>query len=372
MLFLKTLLVECIIPRHESRINEVSDIAKAANYDVIGQIIQRRKAIDPAFYIGEGKLDEIRRFIEENSIEVVIFTQQLSAGQIFRIKKKLGDRIRVLDRNLLILEIFEKRSATKEAKLQVALARLRYTFSWGRESVRMQGINSEQMGRGGPGQYPYKAYESASRKRISKIEGLLREIRSKKTHLREHRGKAGFRIVALTGYTQSGKTTLFNKLASESKETGMGPFTTLSTFARKVSTSSQRKTVDSFIIIDSIGFIEDLNPLLLNAFHTTLSELANSDLILLFVDGSDKIEIVKRKVSTARKIMDERLGGVPVIICINKIDIATREHLDKVLEETRKIFTAEKILEVSSKTGVNLPELLCKITEMLAMKVPNM
>jgi GTP-binding protein HflX len=370
--YLKALLVECIMPRHASRINEVSDIAKAANYNVIGQITQHRKAIDPTFYVGEGKLDEIRRAIEENSIEVVIFTQQLSAGQIFRIKKKLGDRIRVLDRNLLILEIFEKRSATKEAKLQVALARLRYTFSWGREAVRMQGITGEQMGRGGPGEYPYKAYESASRKRISKIEGLLREIRSKKTHLREYRGKAGFRIVALTGYTQSGKTTLFNKLASESKETGMGPFTTLSTFARKVSTSSQRKAADSFIIIDSIGFIEDLNPLLLNAFHTTLSELVNSDLILLFVDGSDKIEIVKRKVMSARKIMDEKLSGVPVLICINKIDIATREHLDKVLEETRKIFDTEEILEVSSKTGANLPELLCKITEMLAMKVSNM
>lgn len=365
MQYLKTLLVECIIPRHESRINEVSDIAKAANYNVIGQITQHRKAIDPAFYVGKGKLDEIRRTIEEDSIEVVIFTQQLSAGQIFRIKKQLGDRVRVLDRNLLILEIFEKRSATKEAKLQVTLARLRYTFSWGREAVRMQGIAGEQVGGGGPGQYPYKAYESASRKRISKIEGLLREIRSKKTHLREHRGKAGFRIVALTGYTQSGKTTLFNKLASESKETGMGPFTTLSTFARKVSTSSQRKTADSFIIIDSIGFIEDLNPLLLNAFHTTLSELANSDLILLFVDGSDKIEIAKRKVLAARKIMDKELSGVPVLICINKIDIATREHLDKVLEETRKIFDTEEILEVSSKTGVNLPELLSKITEML-------
>jgi GTP-binding protein HflX len=173
--------------------------------------------------------------------------------------------------------------------------------------------------------------------------------------------------VALTGYTHSGKTTLFNKLASESKETGMGPFTTLSTFARKVSPSSQRKNADSFIIIDSIGFIEDLNPLLLNAFHTTLSELSNSDLILLFVDGSDKIEIVKRKVLSARKIMNKELSGVPILICINKIDIATREHLDDVLEETRKIFDKEEMLELSSKTGANLPELLCKITEMLSM-----
>ena len=367
---LKALLVECIIPRTSSRMNEVNDIAKAADYNVVGQVVQHREAIDSSYCIGEGKLDEVKDIIEKDAIEVVIFTRQLSAGQIFRIKKKLGDRIRVLDRNLLILEIFEKRSATKEAMLQIALARLRYTFSWGRESVRMRGIASEQMGRGGPGQYPYEAYESISRKRISKIESQLRDIRLKKAHLREHRGKAGFRIVALTGYTQSGKTTLFNRLTSESKEIGMGPFTTLSTFARKISRSLERESVSSFIIIDSIGFIEDLNPLLLNAFHTTLSELANSDLILLFVDGSDEIEKVKRKMSASRKIMDKEVSGVPVLLCMNKVDIATREHLDKVLEETRKIFNTEEILEISSKTGVNVPDLLCKIAERLTLATP--
>jgi len=351
--------------------NEVNDIAKTAGYNVVGQVTQHRDSVDPAYCIGEGKLDEIRRFIEKDSIEVVIFTRQLSAGQMFRIKKKLSDRIRVLDRNLLILEIFEKRSATKEALLQVELARLRYTFSWGRESVRMRGIASEQMGRGGPGQYPYEAYESISRKRISKIESQLRDIRLKKAHLREYRGKVGFQIVALAGYTQSGKTTLFNRLTSESKEIGMGPFTTLSTFARKVSTSSKGESDDSFIIIDSIGFIEDLNPLLLNAFHTTLSELANSDLILLFVDGSDEIENVKRKISASRKIMDKEASGVPVLICINKVDIAMREHLDKVLEETRKIFSAEEILEISSKTGVNVQNLLWKIAERLTPAAPR-
>jgi len=350
--------------------NEVNDIAKAADYNVVGQVVQHREAIDSSYCIGEGKLDEVKDIIEKDAIEVVIFTRQLSAGQIFRIKKKLGDRIRVLDRNLLILEIFEKRSATKEATLQIALARLRYTFSWGRESIRMRGIASEQMGRGGPGQYPYEAYESISRKRISKIESQLRDIRLKKAHLREHRGKAGFRIVALTGYTQSGKTTLFNRLTSESKEIGMGPFTTLSTFARKISRSLERESVSSFIIIDSIGFIEDLNPLLLNAFHTTLSELANSDLILLFVDGSDEIEKVKRKMSASRKIMDKEVSGVPVLLCINKVDIATREYLDKVLEETRKIFNTEEILEISSKTGVNVPDLLCKIAERLTLATP--
>jgi GTP-binding protein HflX len=345
--------------------NEVSDIAKTAGYEVAGQVTQHRDAVDPAYCIGEGKLNEVAKTIREAAIEVVIFTQQLSAGQTFRIGKKLGDAVRVLDRNLLILEVFDKRSATSEAKLQIELAKLRYTFSWGRESVRMRGIVSEQMGRGGPGIYPYQVYESMARKRISKIEQELREIRSKKAHLREHRGKAGFQTVALTGYTQSGKTTLFNRVASESKEIGMGPFTTLSTFARKVSMHSQGEAINSFILIDSIGFIEDLSPLLLNAFHTTLNELANSDLILLFIDASEDIGNVKRKISACHEVMAKEINGVPVLICLNKVDLSTREHLDKVLEETRRVFEHEEIVEISSKTGSKVQELLQKITTRL-------
>jgi GTP-binding protein HflX len=366
---LKALLVELILPRSKPRIDEMSDIAKAAGYDVVGQVTQHRDSVDSAYCVGKGKIDEIEETIKADSIEAVIFTRQLSAGQVFRIKRKLGD-VRVLDRNLLILEVFEKRCATTEAKLQIALARLRYTFSWGRESVRMHGITSEQMGRGGPGQYPYEVYEAMSRKRISKIEGELRDIRSKSSRLREHRGKAGFRIVALTGYTQSGKTTLFNRLASESKEIGLGPFTTLSTFARKISTQTPGNFEDSFIMIDSIGFIEDLSPLLLNAFHTTLNELANSDLVLLFVDGSDDLATVIRKVTASHEIMNKEIHGVPILICINKVDLAAREHLDKVLAETRKIFERDEIIEISSKTGANLPNLLQRISEKLALTVP--
>jgi GTP-binding protein HflX len=366
---LKALLVELILPRSKPRIDEMSDIAKAAGYDVVGQVTQHRDSVDSAYCVGKGKIDEIEETIKADSIEAVIFTRQLSAGQVFRVKRKLGD-VRVLDRNLLILEVFEKRCATTEARLQIALARLRYTFSWGRESVRMHGITSEQMGRGGPGQYPYEVYEAMSRKRISKIEGELRDIRSKSSRLREHRGKAGFRIVALTGYTQSGKTTLFNRLASESKEIGLGPFTTLSTFARKISTQTTGNFEDSFIMIDSIGFIEDLSPLLLSAFHTTLNELANSDLVLLFVDGSDDLATVIRKVTASHEIMNKEIHGVPILICINKVDLATREHLDKVLAETRKIFERDEIIEISSKTGANLPNLLQRISEKLAPTVP--
>jgi GTPase len=370
VLKLKALLVECLVPRAKSRIDEVNDIAKAAGYNVVGQVVQHRDFVDSAYCVGEGKIEEVAKTVAKDSIEAVIFTSQLSAGQIFRIKKKLGEAIHVLDRNLLVLEVFEKRNATPEAKLQIQLARLRYTFSWGRESVRMRGIISEQMGRGGPGRYPYEVYEAMSRKRISKIESKLRAMRSRGGRLREQRGKAGFRIVSLTGYTQSGKTTLFNRLASESKDIGLGPFTTLSTFARKVSLHTKGDSDDSFIMIDSIGFIEDLSPLLLNAFHTSLNELANSDLILLFVDGSEEIETVARKVKASHEIMTKEVHGVPVLICINKVDLATREHLDKVLEATRKIFEKDEMLEISSKTGANLPNLLQKISEKLMTAVP--
>jgi GTP-binding protein HflX len=343
--------------------NELSDLAKTAGYDIAGQVTQHRNAVDGAFCVGEGKIDEIAKLVRKDPVDAVVFARQLSAGQVFRIKKKLGQEIRVLDRNLLILEVFDKRGATAEAKLQVSLARLRYTFSWGRESIRMRGIVSEQMGRGGPGRYPYEAYEAMSRKRISKIEGELREIRSRQSRLHTRRGKAGFRIVALTGYTQSGKTTLFNRLASESKEVGLGPFTTLSSFARKIPMESGF----SFIMVDSIGFIEELNPLLLNAFRTTLSELANSDLVLLFVDGSDDIETVVRKTLASHEAMQKEVPGVPILVCVNKIDIATREHLDKVLKQVRGIFETNEIVEISSKTGANESVLLSKIGEKIDM-----
>ena len=355
--------MECLTPDTKPQMDELSDIAKTAGYDIAGQFTQRRESTNGAFCVGEGKIDEIAKLVRKDPVDAVIFARQLSAGQVFRIKRKLGENIRVLDRNLLILEVFDKRGASAEAKLQVTLARLRYTFSWGRESIRRHGIVGEQMGPGGPGAYPYEAYEAMSRKRISKIEGELREIRSKQSRLRIHRGKAGFRIVALTGYTQSGKTTLFNRLASESKVVGLGPFTTLSSLARKVST----ETGSSFIMVDSIGFIEELNPLLLNAFRTTLSELANSDLVLLLVDGSDDIETVVRKTSASHEAMQKEVPGVPILVCVNKVDATTRDHLDKALKEVRRIFEAEEIMEISSKTGANESVLLSKIEERLQM-----
>lgn len=332
-------------------------MAKTLDYGVIEEVVQNRKKVDGGYCVGRGKIAEIEQLVRQKSIKAIIFTQSLSSGQIFRIQKSLGDQIKIIDRNLLILEVFEKRAATSEAKQQIELAKLRYTFSWGRESIRMRGIVGEQMGRGGPGDYPYQAYEAMARKRISKIEDQLRRSRERKETLRENRREIGSPIVALTGYTQSGKTTFFNLVASESKSTGLGPFTTLSTCARKVTRHSKYKTQTEFIIIDSIGLIEDIHPTLLNAFHTTLSEIANSDLILLFVDASDNLSAITRKIRAAKAIIKEKAPGIPVIVCVNKTDLTSNEHLKEVTE----LLTNSQgfcVRQISSKTGDGLDTLL--------------
>src|SRR5206468_12838735 len=192
--------------------------------------------------------------------------------------------------------------------------------------LRLKGILGEQVGWSGPGEYPYADYERGARKRISHVEKELRDVYAKKTTLREHRKELGFPIVALAGYTQSGKTTFFNRVVSEHKDTGLGPFTTLSTYARRVDYNNGMDAF-SFILIDSIGFIEDMHPIIIKAFNTTLGEISDSDLILLFIDISEDEEIVYRKITASNETLKRIAPNVPVIVCVNKIDRCGQDQL---------------------------------------------
>jgi GTPase len=256
---MRTLVAECQIPAAPSRYEEVETMAESIGYEVIDTIVQHRKNLHHTYCIGPGKLEEVKMLVAENDIEAVVFANTLPSAQIFKIQRVLGGTdIKVIDRNLLILEVFDKRAMTKEAKLQIALAKLKYTFSWGREFLRLEGILGGQVGWSGPGDYPYHDYERTAKKRIANMEKELRDLYSKKDALRDHRRERGFPIVALAGYTQSGKTTFFNRMSAEHKDTGLGPFTTLSTFARRIDQNNGGDNF-SFILIDSIGFIEDMH-----------------------------------------------------------------------------------------------------------------
>ena len=347
------------MPSLPPRAEEAKSMAENIGYDVVEVMIQKRNSDHHSYFIGPGKVEELKEIVDSHEVETVIFANTLPSSQVFKIQRRLGGEVRVIDRNLLILEVFDKRAMTKEAKLQIKLAKLKYTLSWGREFIKLRGIMGEQVGWMGPGDYPFQEYTRAARNRISRLETQLRELDRKKEITRGRRRELGFPIVALAGYTQAGKTTLFNRLASESKKVGLGPFTTLSTFARKVRVEASRNT--EFLLIDSIGFIEDMHPTIVKAFTATFGEIAHSDVILLFVDASEETHTITRRCSSMNKILREIGTDGDIIVCANKIDLIESGELERALDVIRDGFIGTKIVAISARTSENLTELFTAV-----------
>jgi len=361
---LRAVIAELKLPAFPSLEAETQMMAESIGYEVVGTLIQRRKSVHHSYTIGPGRLKDLKSLVEDERADTVIFANPLTSSHVFNLTQHLGGDVRVIDRNLLILEVFDKRAFTNEAKLQIRLAKLRYTLSWGREFIKLRGIMGEQLGWMGPGDYPYQEYYRAARNRISRLEDELEDIYKKKMLKRDRRRELGFPIIALAGYTQAGKTSFFNLVAHEEKSVGLGPFTTLTTFARKATTGPAEEGSE-FIIIDSIGFIEDMHPIILKAFHATLGELATADLVLLFVDASDEPFPLERKVRSCSQILREVDVTSPTIICANKVDKISAEQLEQSKAIIRKYFPNEEIIPLSVKTGEALDTLLRMIEKWL-------
>ena len=361
---MRAVIAELKVPAFPSLTDETRMMAESIGYEVVGTLIQKRKSVHHSYTIGPGRLNDLKRLVEEEHADTVIFSNPLSSSHVFKLTQHLGGEVRVIDRNLLILEVFDKRAFTNEAKLQIRLAKLKYTLSWGREFIKLRGIMGEQLGWMGPGDYPYQEYYRAARNRISRIEDELEDIYKKKMLKRDHRRELGFPIVALAGYTQAGKTSFFNLVAHEEKTVGLGPFTTLTTFARRATADPSDSSYD-FIIVDSIGFIEDMHPIILKAFHATLGELTTADLVLLFIDATDDEFPLERKVRSCSQILREVDITAPVIICANKIDDVSTEQLEVSKSIIRKYFSGEEIIPVSVKLGQNVDTLLSAIKNRL-------
>ncbi len=357
---MRAVVVECKLPWLPSRAREAEAMAENIGYDVVEVMIQKRNSDHHSYLIGPGKVDELKEIVDEKEVEVVIFANTLPSSQVFKIQRRLGGEVRVIDRNLLILEVFDKRAMTREAKLQIKLAKMKYTFSWGREFIKLRGIMGEQVGWMGPGDYPFQEYYRAARSRISRLEAELKDLDRKKEIARGRRRELGFPIIALAGYTQAGKTTLFNRLAAETKAMGLGPFTTLSTYARRVKLGALHDP--EFILVDSIGFIEDMHPIIVKAFNTTLGEIAHSDVILLFVDASEEPRAIARRCASMNTILREIDAEGQVVVCANKIDSIDGSALAEALEVIHKNFLGSALVPISALTGENLDELYAQIT----------
>ena len=334
---------------------ELKGLAEAAGYTVVSFLVQRRPE-DPAFQIGKGKIRELAHLVEEVDAEKLIFDQPLKPVQSYNVAKATG--VEAIDRFQLILEIFTHRAATKEAKLQVQLAALRYQLPKARESVRLARMG-EQPGFLGLGRYEVDVHFENIKRRITRIRRDLRKIREKRSLHRSRRQESGFLSVSLAGYTGAGKTTLFNVLAEESKPVNLGLFTTLTTTTRAV--DFEGKTA---LLTDTVGFIDRLPIILIEAFKSTLEETQLADAIMLVVDFHEPLNEVKRKLDSCTVTLKEiGAGSIPVITVLNKVDQLSPKALHQRLRSMKR--DLQHPVTVSALQGTNLQALRREVSAQL-------
>jgi GTP-binding protein HflX len=329
-------------------IKEATSLAYAAGYSV-EKTVNQRHITRSKYGIGRGKAEEVKELVKQLKPEVIIFDEVLKPTQQYNLASLC--KVEIIDRERLILEIFELRASTAESRIQIKLAQLRYDMIRAREKVRLAKVG-EQPGFFGMGKYDADVYFLDINKRATVLKKKLeREEKRRELH-RIQRLKAGLYTISIAGYTSAGKTTLFNTLTGESKVAGQGLFTTLSTSTRAIDLNDGK-----ILVSDTVGFINKLPAYMIDAFKSTLQELTYSTLVLLVLDISQPIEEVVRKLDSSIHVMNEL--GVPmtkVLFVLNKVDlISINDALTK--SAYLPIVGSKRVLPVSAKTGFNITQL---------------
>ena len=314
---------------------------------MVSKLEQVRQA-DPSYQIGRGKVEELANLVKEKKAEKIIFDNELKPRQAYNLAKETN--VQVIDRFQLILEIFARRAATTEAKLQIDLARLRYELPRAKEKVKLA-KRGEQPGFMGLGEYEVQIYYDTIRRQIHHIQGKLKTVGKKRSLHRKRRLELGYSTISLAGYTNAGKSSLFSALAKEEVRAGEGLFTTLSTTTRAMSFFNKK-----VLLTDTVGFIDRLPLTLIEAFHSTLEETVFSDLILLVVDVSESQEAIERKLNVCLDTI-QTIGatGIPIVTAFNKIDLIQEAELD--LKVSRLKDSAPNPVPVSALHETNILQL---------------
>ncbi len=294
--------------------------------------------------MGSGKAEEIRDFLKDSpNVVHVIVDEHLTSKQIFNLERLLGD-VKVIDRERLILDIFYSRATTIEAKLQIQLAEIRYEMPRVREIAKMTS-GKERAGKGGSGEYTVDVKFRDLKRQMSFIKEKLREAKSKRELYHQQRVKTGMPVVSLVGYTSAGKTTLFNLLTSEHKQTASSLFTTLSTTTRSL--MLEKKT--SVLLTDTVGFISRLPTYMIDAFKSTLEESLQADLILLLVDSSEDLKEIQIKYSSCWDVLKElNVDRTKVLVVLSKYDGANDQKIGDI---TKDLQLLQDPMVISSRTG---------------------
>jgi GTPase len=334
---------------------EITELASAAGYSVQALITQKR-VVKSEFGVGVGKAEELRETVRQNGSKTLIVDESLTSAQAYKLATVT--RVEIVDRDRLVLNIFAKRAVTTEAKLQVQLAELKYEMPRARDAVRYS-VNGERAGFMGMGETLVATKFKALKRRMVAIQGKLAKAQSSRSLHRVERKKLGMPLVSLAGYTSSGKTTLFNKLASESREESPSLFTTLTTTTRAVSFSDARKRV---MLSDTVGFISRLPAYMVESFKSTLEELTYADLVLLLLDVSESEESIRIKLNSCRQTLAElSVDPTKILLILNKIDLI-KDGSARMIESS-PLFNEFSIVKISAVRGDGLTQLKNRIIQ---------
>ncbi len=345
-----------VLPRYmASHLDEALILAETAGYKVtkVWKTRYPRR-------IGKGLLEHISDDAKNSKIDVIIFYGDPQPSTVFLLMKEA--RVRVIDRVMLILEIFAKHAGSREARLQIEMARIKHEIPLVREFLRRSKMG-EYPGFLGPGRYAIDSYYRHLTRKLAKIKRDLEALRSERASRLYSRRKSGMIHVSIVGYASAGKTTLFNRITGENKPTGPEYFTTLHPKHKAV-------YIDGFkvIFVDTVGFIRDIPPEVIEAFYSTLEEVALSDIIVYVLDISEPGNDVKEKLIAGLNTLT-RIGavGIPLIIAANKIDLipshAINEKLSIINEVVDSHISDARIIPVSAINGLGLKNVLKSIRE---------
>ncbi len=333
----------------EVSIDELEELAKSAGAEVIAKVIQQRTEYDRATLVGRGKLEEIKALAEAEDADLLIFDHELTAANIRNLEEVTG--LGVIDRTMLILDIFAARAQSRAGRLQVELAQYKYRLP------RLEGMgkNLSRLGGGigtrGPGESKLESDRRHIRRRIETLERKLDELAANRELIRSRRKKEGITTAAIVGYTNAGKSTLLNRLTNAGVLSEDKLFATLDPTARSLELPDGR----SIMLVDTVGFVRRLPHHLVEAFKSTLEETVQADLLLNVCDISSGEADSQTEVT--RDLL-ESLGAdkIPMLNVLNKCDL---------IEGPLPICTGDCAL-VSAKTGEGIDEMLAKISKMLA------